>query len=97
MRNRNSNNVAERTHAEGPVARAIEEQTAKIPSDVFLWAAGGAVAASLLLHLTGKKQAGNFVGQWVPTILVAGVYNKLVKLQGHDKNDAGDDGQTATE
>ena len=27
-------------HTEGVVARTIEQQTAKIPSDVFLWAAG---------------------------------------------------------
>ena len=26
-------------HKEGKVARAIEEQTAKLPSDLFLWAA----------------------------------------------------------
>ena len=28
-------------HSEGTVARLIEEQTAKLPSDVFLWAAVG--------------------------------------------------------
>ena len=31
-------------HKEGKVARAIEEQTAKLPSDTFLWAAIGAMA-----------------------------------------------------
>src|SRR4051812_46556620 len=30
-------------HAEGTVARMIEEQTAKLPSDLFLWAAGASV------------------------------------------------------
>src|SRR5437868_3140852 len=28
-------------HSEGQVARAIEQQTAKLPSDTFLWAAVG--------------------------------------------------------
>jgi hypothetical protein len=37
-------------HKEGKVASAIEEQTAKIPSDVFLWAALGSMAISLGLH-----------------------------------------------
>jgi hypothetical protein len=31
-------------HSEGPVATAIEEQTAKLPSDLFLWAAIGSMA-----------------------------------------------------
>ena len=28
-------------HEEGAVARAIEQQTAKLPSDIFLWLAAG--------------------------------------------------------
>ena len=36
-------------HKEGKVTKAIEEQTAKIPSDVFLWAALGSMAVSLAL------------------------------------------------
>lgn len=70
---------------EGPVAKTIEKQTSKIPSDAFLWAAGGAVATSLLLRLLGKKSASNFVGEWVPSILICGVYNKIVKVHGHDQ------------
>ena len=30
---------------EGKVARAIESQTAKLPSDVFMWAAGAAMTS----------------------------------------------------
>ncbi len=75
------------TREEGKVAERIEEKTSKIPSDWFLWVAGGAVAASWALHFAGKKEEGNFVSQWVPTILVLGVYNKLVKQHGHDRSD----------
>ena len=32
---------------EGPVARTIEQQTAKLPSDTFLWAAMGSIGLSL--------------------------------------------------
>ena len=42
-------------HQEGPVAEAIEEQTAKLPSDLFLWTALGTVAISLGLRIAGKK------------------------------------------
>jgi hypothetical protein len=72
---------------EGPIARAIEEQTAKLPSDVFLWAALGSIGASLVLQLAGKRNISNFVGQWAPTFLILGLYNKLVKIEGHDYRD----------
>lgn len=77
------------THAEGPVARAIEEQTAKFPSDLFLWAAGASVVGSLVLHVTGRKEDAIFVGQWAPTLLILGLYNKLVKIAGHEGEDIG--------
>lgn len=71
-------------HREGPVAEAIEEQTAKLPSDVFLWVGIGFMALSLGLQLAGKQKASNFIGHWPTNILVMGLYNKLVKLEGHD-------------
>ncbi len=72
------------THTEGPVARTIEQQTAKVPSDWFLWAAVGSMAASLALQVTKNRHASAFVGQWAPTLLILGVYNKLVKQLGSD-------------
>ena len=69
---------------EGPIARKIEEQTAKLPSDTFLWMALGSIGASLALPLVGRKETSNFVGQWVPTFLILGLYNKIVKVAGHD-------------
>jgi len=71
-------------HREGPLARTIEQQTAKVPSDWFLWAALGSVGASLALKISGESKTANFVGQWAPTFLILGLYNKLVKLQGSE-------------
>ncbi len=71
-------------HKEGKVAKAIEEQTAKLPSDLFLWAALGSIAVSLTLQIMGRKKESVFVGQWPPTFLLLGLYNKIVKLEGHD-------------
>jgi len=71
-------------HREGTVARTIEQQTAKLPSDAFLWAAFGAIGASMLLQISGKDEKANFVGQWAPTLLILGLYNKMVKLMGSD-------------
>jgi hypothetical protein len=72
-------------HKEGPVARTIEEETAKLPSDVFLWTAVGAMAGSLALKVAGKDHLSLFVGQWVAPFLLFGIYNKIVKVEGHDK------------
>jgi hypothetical protein len=77
-----------REHSEGPVARTIEEQTAKIPSDVYLWAALGSMGTSLALQLTGKKHESLFVGQWAAPFLLLGIYNKLVKVAGSDRTEA---------
>ena len=71
-------------HSEGFVARAIEQQTAKLPSDTFLWMAGGSIAASLTLKFMGRDKDAVFVGQWAPTFLILGLYNKLVKVAGSD-------------
>lgn len=71
-------------HREGTVAKAIEEQTAKLPSDVFLWAALASMGASLTLKILGKDKTALFVGQWAAPFLLLGTYNKIVKLEGHD-------------
>src|SRR5829696_997481 len=76
-------------HSEGMVARTIEEQTAKLPSDMFLWAALGSIGASAVLQVMGKKNASLFVGDWVAPLLLFGVYNKIVKTQGSDRYSRG--------
>lgn len=76
--------AAKRDHREGPVARGIEQQTAKVPSDIYLWASVGSMAASLALKLMGQSKTALFVGQWAPSFLLMGTYNKLVKQEGHD-------------
>jgi len=71
-------------YREGKVATAIERRTAQIPSDTFLWAAGAAVLTSLVLKASRRNHDSLFVGSWAPTLLLLGVYNKLVKLHGSD-------------
>jgi hypothetical protein len=64
---------------EGSITSGVEQQTAKAPSIFWLGAAVSAMAASAALVVTGRKQLGNFIGQWAPSLLVIGLYNKLVK------------------
>lgn len=69
---------------EGRIAKAIEEQTTRFPSDAFLWAAFGSIMASFVLRTMNKKDESNFVGQWAPTLLILGMYNKMVRLLGSE-------------
>ena len=71
-------------HSEGQVARTIEEQTAKLPSDTFLWAALGSMAVSAALQIAGNQKTSLFIGQWAPSFLLLGLYNKVVKVAGSD-------------
>ena len=72
-------------HSEGVVAKTIEDQTAKLPSDTFLWAAVAAMGVALAMQLSGRKHESLFIGQWAAPFLLFGVYNKLVKVAGSDR------------
>ena len=69
---------------EGKTAKQIEQRTAQMPSDVFLWAAAGSILGALALRLIGRSNDAQFVGQWAPTLLILGLYNKIVKIFGSE-------------
>ena len=69
---------------EGNVTKLIESQTARVPSGTYLTVAIGAMIASATLMLFGQGRLSMFVGQWAPSILIMGLYNKLVKVQGSE-------------
>jgi hypothetical protein len=75
----------EKQFKEGPVATEIENKTAQIPSDIFLWTAFGFMGAALMLKLMGRRHSALFLGQWVAPMLLFGIYNKQVKQLGHDE------------
>ena len=84
-----TNGVPAGTSNEDRVTKGIEAYTAAIPSLAYLGVAVGAMALSLFCQVTGRGKWGNFIAQWVPTWLIIGVYNKMVKLEGHDRYDRG--------
>ncbi len=71
-------------HSEGKLTRQIEEQTAKVPSVGYLSLAVGSMLLSAGFAFTRRRDIANFIGLWVPSLLLIGVYNKLVKLEGSD-------------
>ncbi len=76
---------------EGKVTDIIERRTGRLPSGTYLTLAVGSMIASALLMLSarrsplararGRAALANYVGQWAPTLLIIGVYNKLVKVE----------------
>lgn len=77
--------IAARPPVEGEMTKRIEQQTAKIPSIGFLGlAVGSMVASAALAFVADRKELANFVGLWAPSLLLIGIYNKLVKLEGSD-------------
>ncbi|MFO7823103.1 MAG: hypothetical protein R6V72_04135 [Cyclobacterium sp.] len=69
---------------EGQIAKNIENFTAEIPSDVFLWTSIGAMGISLTFKMLKKNDMALFVGQWAAPFLLMGIYNKIVKTEGSD-------------
>jgi len=73
--------------SEDAFTKNIERYTAAVPSTAYLGVAVAAIGLSLAAHVIGKGKWGNFIAQWVPTWLLLGLYNKLVKIEGHDSMD----------
>ena len=72
---------------EGELTKKIESVTAQIPSMGYLaLAIGSMVASAGLAIFSERKNIANFVGLWVPTFLLFGIYNKIVKVEGSDQS-----------
>lgn len=76
---------------EGRTTDVIERRTGQVPSGTYLMLAIGSMVASAAImlsarastrgRLSGRAELANFVGQWAPSLLIIGVYNKLVKVE----------------
>ena len=75
-----------REHTEGQIAKSIESQTAKLPSDTFLWAAVAAIGVSARSGRKAERQhVRGPVGADVPDsgdLQQAGEAGRL-RLHGH--------------
>jgi hypothetical protein len=73
---------------EGVLTKALEKLTASLPSSAWLAFAGASLAGSIALKVTRNNHASIFIGQWVPTFLILGLYNKIVKVVGSERANA---------
>lgn len=72
------------TGNEGPRTKMVEQATSRVPSLFFLGASLVAMGTAFTLKCCGKEKASLFIGQWVAPFLLLGIYNKIVKTEGHD-------------
>ena len=80
------NNIARGPATEGEFTKTVEQVTAKVPSISYLSLALASMAVSAgLAAFTRRKDLANFIGMWVPTFMLVGIYNKIVKVQGSDQ------------
>ncbi len=80
--------VTQNMGKEGDRTSDVERFTSALPSMTWLVAAGASMAGALALKLAGRDHAAVLVGQWAPTFLIIGLYNKLVKVAGSDRRTA---------
>ncbi len=73
-----------RGEREDQFTSSIESQTSRVPSSGYLGAAIASMAVSAVLKIMGRDDWSLFVGQWAPSFLIIGVYNKMVKQHGSD-------------
>jgi hypothetical protein len=64
---------------------AVEKTGPQPPPDTFLLAALGSMGVSLGLQLFGRRLSSRFIGQWVPILLLFGLYNRMTKLAERDR------------
>ena len=73
---------------ESKVAKVAETKPKETQPSIFITLAGAAIALSLGLALSKKKKSwAVFVGQWAPTILLLGIYDKVIKTDSSSKEE----------
>jgi hypothetical protein len=72
------------THPMGNSLLKNNKHEEGFPSGVYLGLAAGAMAISAVLAATSERKGlANFVGLWAPSLLMLGIYNKIVNTQGN--------------
>jgi len=50
-----------------------------ISNDTYIFTTLGSIAVAALLFLRGNRETGVFVGEWAPTLLLMGLFYKLLR------------------
>ena len=73
-----------------PARRAAGDQqvTRLLPTDTFLCAALGSMGLSVLFQAVRLRKSSLLVAQWVPALLLLGVYSKILQVAEENRASA---------
>jgi hypothetical protein len=64
--------------------RMMEKQVQRVPPSLLVGLALGSMVASAGFALFGRTKIANFIGQWVPSLLVLATFDRLVQHTASD-------------
>ena len=61
--------------------RAVEEQVRRVAPSLLVGLALGSMVVSAALAVAGKLKVANFIGQWVPSLLILATFDRLTQAE----------------
>ena len=61
--------------------RLVEMQVRRVPPPLLAGLALGALAVSAAFAVAGKLKVANFIGQWVPSLLILATFDRLMQAE----------------
>ncbi|MGZ6163551.1 MAG: hypothetical protein ACXWLS_09500 [Myxococcaceae bacterium] len=59
--------------------RMVEDQVRRVPPSLLVGLALGSMALSAAFAVAGKLKVANFIGQWVPSLLILATFDRLIQ------------------
>lgn len=59
--------------------RMVENQVRRVPPSLLVGLALGSMALSAAFAVGGKLKVANFIGQWVPSLLILATFDRLMQ------------------
>jgi hypothetical protein len=59
--------------------RVVEAQVRRVPPSLLVGLALGSMAVSAAFAAAGKMKVANFIGQWVPSLLILATFDRLMQ------------------
>ena len=59
--------------------RIVENQVRRVPPSLLVGLALGSMALSAVFAVAGKLKVANFIGQWVPSLLILATFDRLMQ------------------
>ncbi len=69
--------------------RMVENQVRRVPPSLLVGLALGSMALSAAFAVAGKLKVANFIGQWVPSLLILATFDRLMQAESGSGIQAG--------